>query len=75
MSFITNKQERIRFLKFSFVGVTGTVVDFGVMNLMSLVFHLPLVLGPGHFIYGCSYEQLPLESVLDLSRLEIEKST
>jgi putative flippase GtrA len=43
MSFIADKQERIRFLKFSFVGVTGTIVDFGVMNLMSLVFHLPLL--------------------------------
>jgi putative flippase GtrA len=43
MSLIADKQERIRFLKFSFVGVTGTIVDFGVMNLMSLVFHLPLL--------------------------------
>jgi putative flippase GtrA len=43
MQFISNKQERIRFLKFSFVGVTGTIVDFGIMNLANLVFHLPLV--------------------------------
>jgi putative flippase GtrA len=43
MSFIADKHERLRFLKFSFVGVTGTIVDFGVMNLMSLVFHLPLL--------------------------------
>lgn len=43
MSFIADKQERNRFLKFSFVGVTGTIVDFGVMNVMSLVFHLPLL--------------------------------
>jgi putative flippase GtrA len=43
MSFFSDKQERIRFLKFSFVGVTGTIVDFGVMNLMSLVFQLPLL--------------------------------
>lgn len=41
MSLLNSKQERIRFLKFSFVGVTGTVVDFGVMNLMSLVFNTP----------------------------------
>ena len=40
MSFIVDKHERVRFLKFSFVGVTGTIVDFGVMNLMTLVFHL-----------------------------------
>jgi len=43
MSLITSKRERIRFLKFSFVGLTGTVVDFGVMNLMRLVFDVPLV--------------------------------
>ena len=43
MRLIDNKQERVRFLKFSFVGVTGTIVDFGVMNLASLVFHLPLL--------------------------------
>ena len=47
MSFISNKQERIRFLKFSFVGLTGTIVDFGFMNLLSLVFHLPLVWAQG----------------------------
>lgn len=43
MPFLVNKQERIRFLKFSFVGVTGTIVDFGIMNLMSLAFNMPLV--------------------------------
>lgn len=40
MNFVTNKHERIRFLKFSFVGVTGTIVDFGVMNLLTLLIHL-----------------------------------
>lgn len=43
MSFLVNKQEQIRFLKFSFVGVTGTIVDFGVMNLANLVFAVPLL--------------------------------
>jgi putative flippase GtrA len=43
MSLITNKHERIRFVKFAVVGVTGTVVDFGVLNLSRLVFDLPLV--------------------------------
>lgn len=43
MSLFTNKQERIRFLKFAFVGVTGTIVDFGLMNLFRLVFNIPLV--------------------------------
>lgn len=43
MSFVTNKQERIRFLKFAFVGVTGTIVDFGLMNLLRLAFNIPLI--------------------------------
>jgi len=43
MSLITSKQERIRFLKFAFVGVTGAVVDFGILNLLRLVFEIPLV--------------------------------
>lgn len=47
MNFIANKQERIRFLKFSFVGVTGTIVDFGVMNLATLLFNMPLIWAQG----------------------------
>jgi len=43
MSLLSSKQERIRFLKFAFVGLTGTIVDFGIMNLMRLVFGFPLV--------------------------------
>ena len=43
MSLITNKQERIRFLKFAVVGLTGTVVDFGILNLLRLLFNMPLV--------------------------------
>ena len=43
MSLLNSKRERIRFLKFAFVGVTGTIVDFGVMNLMRIVVGLPLV--------------------------------
>lgn len=42
MRVLTEKSERIRFLKFAVVGVTGTIVDFGIMNLLTLVFHLPL---------------------------------
>lgn len=47
MRFINDKQERIRFLKFSVVGVTGTIVDFGVMNLLSLILSMPLVWAQG----------------------------
>ena len=43
MSVLTSKQERIRFLKFLFVGITGAVVDFGIMNLMRIVVGLSLV--------------------------------
>ena len=43
MSVLTSKQERVRFLKFLFVGITGAVVDFGIMNLMRIVVGLSLV--------------------------------
>ncbi|MEA3328057.1 MAG: GtrA family protein [Chloroflexota bacterium] len=47
MSLIRNKHERIRFLRFSVVGITGAIVDFGVMNLLRLVFNVPLVWSQG----------------------------
>lgn len=34
LKFLKNPAERIRFLKFCFVGVFGAIVDFGVMNLI-----------------------------------------
>lgn len=40
---LTNPQERNRFLKFAVVGVIGAVIDFGVMNLLTGLAHLPLV--------------------------------
>jgi putative flippase GtrA len=43
MSLITDKHERIRFLKFAIVGVTGTIVDFGILNLLRLLLNVPLV--------------------------------
>lgn len=33
---ITNPQERTRFLRFAVVGTIGAVVDFGIMNLLTL---------------------------------------
>ena len=42
MNLIDNK-ERIRFLKFAAVGVVGSVVDFGVMNLLTKLLALRLV--------------------------------
>ena len=41
---LTDNKERVRFLKFATVGAIGSVVDFGVMNLMSHLFKMPLVL-------------------------------
>jgi putative flippase GtrA len=41
---ITNQRERNRFLRFSVVGIIGAVVDFGVANLLTRLFHMPLVL-------------------------------
>jgi putative flippase GtrA len=38
-----NRREVARFLKFAVVGGIGTVVDFSTLNLMHLVFGLPLV--------------------------------
>ncbi len=42
MSFFFNPQERKRFLKFITVGAIGAVVDFGIMNLLSKLFNMPL---------------------------------
>ena len=42
MSLIDNK-ERVRFLKFAAVGAIGSVVDFGVMNLLTRLLALRLV--------------------------------
>jgi putative flippase GtrA len=41
---LTNPQERTRFLRFAVVGLIGAAVDFGVMNLLSNFFRMPLVI-------------------------------
>jgi putative flippase GtrA len=40
---IADTKERNRFFKFAVVGAIGSVVDIGVMNLLTRLFHLPLV--------------------------------
>jgi putative flippase GtrA len=40
---IKSKEERIRFLKFLVVGLSGAVVDFGLLNLLRQIFNVPLV--------------------------------
>lgn len=47
------KREHIRFVKFAIVGAIGSLVDIGVMNLMTQVVHLPLVLG-GSISFVCA---------------------
>ena len=42
MNLVTNPQERTRFAKFMVVGLIGAVVDFGIMNLFSKLFNMPL---------------------------------
>jgi putative flippase GtrA len=39
-AFITDPRERTRFFRFAVVGAIGALVDFGVFNLFSGVFHL-----------------------------------
>ena len=50
---IVNKKERTRFFKFAVVGAIGSVIDIGVMNLLTQVFHFPLVLG-GSISFVCA---------------------
>jgi putative flippase GtrA len=40
---VTNIKERNRFIKFALVGTLGSLIDFGVMNLLSHWANLPLV--------------------------------
>jgi putative flippase GtrA len=43
VTLLTSRQERTRFLKFLAVGAFGALVDFGVMNLLTHLFDMPLV--------------------------------
>jgi putative flippase GtrA len=42
MSVDSNSKERTRFIRFISVGAIGAVVDFGIMNLFSKLFNMPL---------------------------------
>jgi putative flippase GtrA len=44
MNVISNSRERTRFLRFMVVGAMGAIVDFGTLNILHLVFHLPILL-------------------------------
>ena len=41
--FFNDANERTRFFKFATVGAIGTVVDFGMFNLLNIVFGIPPV--------------------------------
>jgi len=43
MSLIHDPQERVKFLRFAIVGTLGSVVDFGVFNLLVTAFKLPAI--------------------------------
>ncbi len=40
---LKNTKERTRFIRFAIVGISGAVVDFGVLNLLTLVFKIGFV--------------------------------
>jgi len=40
---LTNKKERMRFLRFATVGIIGAVVDFSILNLLHEVFNVPIL--------------------------------
>jgi len=50
---LIDKKERTRFFKFAVVGAVGSAIDIGVMNLLTQVFHLPLVIG-GSISFVCA---------------------
>jgi len=50
---VLDSKERTRFIKFAVVGAIGSVVDIGVMNLLTQVFHFQLVLA-GSISFVCA---------------------
>jgi putative flippase GtrA len=43
MSSVNKKKEFARFIRFGIVGTIGSIVDFGVLNLLTLVFNVPFL--------------------------------
>jgi putative flippase GtrA len=44
MKRVENNKELKRFIRFGIVGIIGSVIDFGFLNLFTIVFKLPYVL-------------------------------
>ena len=53
MTQVDKQKERTRFFRFATVGAIGSLIDIGVMNLLTQVFHFPLVLG-GSISFFCA---------------------
>lgn len=53
LAIITNPRERSRFLRFTVVGVIGTVVDFGTFNLLTFFVGLASVYAQA-ISFGCA---------------------
>ena len=50
---VKNPVERTRFFKFLVVGIIGAIIDFGVMNLLTSLFAMPLVIA-GTISFMCA---------------------
>lgn len=50
---LTDTKERSRFIKFAVVGAIGSLVDIGIMNLLTQVFNFQLVLA-GSISFVCA---------------------
>ena len=50
---LTDDRERLRFLKFATVGAIGSIIDIGVMNLLTHLFGMRLVYA-GSFSFICA---------------------
>jgi putative flippase GtrA len=44
MRVVSKSKERNRFIRFISVGAIGAVVDFGIMNLLTKLFNMPLIM-------------------------------
>ncbi len=53
MSLVSSTKERRRFIRFISVGAIGAVVDFGIMNLFTKMFGMPLILA-GTISFVCA---------------------
>jgi len=50
---LADTKERNRFFKFAVVGAIGSVVDIGIMNFLTRLFHFPLVIA-GSISFICA---------------------